>query len=147
MCDPMTIALFAFKQMGTIGEARQTASAVKQRVGRAGEILANAKDEMNQLAKAQERRLGTQRAAYGKQGVKLAGTAQRLEFEQIAQNERDLLSIKWNADLEARAEVNEAKKIRKAGQKAFVKGTIGNIGQENIESVVGDAFNYLGLGK
>lgn len=148
MCDPVSLAIMGAKTFGAIQDAKSVTSNVKQKVAIAGEILANAKDEMAQLSKAQDRGLGRMKAAYGKQGVEFTGTAKRLEAAQIEQNERDLLAIKWNADLAANQKINEAKDIKKAGIKKFSNDLFGAVGgQKGIESGFNDLTSFLGLGK
>lgn len=146
MCDPASIAIMAFKVFSAQREAKAYSSVVGQKVRQAGEILANAKEEMAQLSKAQDRRRGVTKAVYGKAGVELTGTPQKLFEQQDIENEKELLKIKYNADLEAGDLLREAKAIKKKGLKSFAGNIYNTIGEKNITNTFTSLSDSLGLG-
>lgn len=103
----------------------------KQRKSRVGEILESSKQEMKQTARAQSRRIGSQKAAFGKAGVKLKGSAAKFIEEQRRQDEIELLNQQFNTELDVRTELQKGRQARTRGALSLVSG-------------VTDSFSALG---
>lgn len=125
MCTGAEI-LFIGQSVQAVGGLLSAGNEASQYSNRAGEILANAKEEVEHTSKIQERRRGGIRAAYGKSGVKLAGTAKKFIDAQIKEDERELLSIRYNASLQAKDSIAKASSVKVKGFSNLL-GDIGKI--------------------
>lgn len=111
MCTGMEIAAIGSVAQG-VGGFIQQQNLAEQYERRADEILSNSIENMRISAKQRERARGSLRAAYGKAGVTLTGTAKVVSEEQLRQDELALLNEKYNAQLAITQAQDEAKKAR-----------------------------------
>jgi len=101
--------------LGDFGEYTSQRDVQKQYKKQIGQILQNTQLDIQQTRTAQGRRLDLQRANYGKAGVKMTGSAVDLINEQIAQDELELLSKRYEAKIKIG---DSAAGMRQAGSKA-----------------------------
>jgi len=113
--------------VGGVGDLLAGTGEAKAHRKRMGRIMESTRDQLNQMDKAQSRRRGAQRAAYGKAGVKLTGSAKRLMEEQLKEDELELLKTKYNAQLK----IDDAKDSAKS---AINQGLMG-LGQGIFDAV------------
>jgi len=93
-----------------------------QYTDQAGQILESAKQGMRKTAKAQSRRLGSQKAGYAVAGVAQSGSAEVLSNEQIKQDELEILTQKYNAQLGIKQSFQQANQARMQGTMSLIKG-------------------------
>jgi hypothetical protein len=110
MCVEML--LFAASAAKGVGDFMQGQDAANQYEKRAGQILESSKQNMRQTGKAQARRLGSQKAGYSKAGVAMTGSPLAFTEEQMKQDELEILTQKYNAQLGIGDEFNKAKESR-----------------------------------
>jgi hypothetical protein len=90
--------------------------------------------QLKQTEQMQDRRLGANRAAFAKSGIKETGTARRMLDEQIKQDEMQILGIKLGRDNAMNETMQAAKQAKKdamvkvAGSFAKAAGTIASGG-------------------
>jgi hypothetical protein len=99
------------------GAVSTSKEAQKQAGVRMAQVAFGSDIEKAQAQQVQERRLGANRAAFAKSGVKVTGSARRLLDEQIKQDEIELLKIKHNKDVNISNLQREARAARKEAQK------------------------------
>ena len=124
MCTGLEIMAVASVAQG-IGGFMQGQQAAGQYEKRAGQILESSKQEMRQTGKAQARRLGSQKTGYAKAGVAMTGSAATFTQEQMKQDELELLTQKYNAQLGIQDEFAKAKESRMQGIKSLIGGGAG----------------------
>jgi hypothetical protein len=100
----------AFSAISTSKEAQKQAGVRMAQVAFGSDI------EKAQAEQMQDRRLGANRAAFAKSGVKVTGSAKRLLDEQIKQDEIELLKIKHNKDVNISNLQREVRAARKEAQ-------------------------------
>lgn len=96
--------------------------------------------EVGQTSQAQERRLGANRAAFAKSGVKVSGTAKRLIDEQARLDEIELLKIKHAGNINVQAE-------KRAAKRAGYKAAVGAAESLTSDSFLGSLTDLFGLSK
>jgi hypothetical protein len=94
----------------------------KQYKTRANQVLQSGMQEIDQTAYEQSRYRATQKSAYGKAGVKLTGSAKTVTDEQLMQDEKTLLTMKYNTMLGVKDNLNAYKSKKMEGVNALVSG-------------------------
>ena len=107
-----------------VGGFLRSSDVADQRVERMGQVASSAAQSIRQKAKAQARRRGAQAAAFSKAGVRMTGTAKQVIEEQIAQDELDLLTDKYNAQLQIGAEAQQAEQASMMGISQLASGAL-----------------------
>ena len=131
MCgDPVTIGLMAVSTaMSAVGAIREgnAADAAAKAQAQAAEQQAQAQRNVGQFQVAQERRegrraLGQQIAQLGSQGTALTGQPIDLLADSAKQNELALQAIRFQSEIAARNQENEADLVRFRGRQARSAG-------------------------
>ena len=111
MCTGLEVMAVANLAQGVGGFFRES-NVAEQREARMGQIAESASQSIRQKATAQARRRGAQKAAFGKAGVTLTGAARQVLEEQIEQDELELYTDRYNAQLQIGAEAEQAAEAR-----------------------------------
>lgn len=128
MCTGAEIMIAASVAQG-VGGMMSSSSEAKQYKTRAGQVLKSGMQEIDQAAYEQERYRGSQRAAIGKAGIKMSGTAKTLTDEQLMQDEKTLLTMKYNTMLGVKDNTNAYKAKKMEGFNALMGGLAQGAGQ------------------
>jgi hypothetical protein len=120
--------------------AISTSKAAEKQAGvRMAQVAYGANVEAKQTEQMQERRLGANRAAFAKSGIKVTGSARRLLDEQIKQDEIELLKIRHNRDVN----MSDVKRGARMAQQEAKRKTAEAFGSSDVYGAVKDIF---GLG-
>ena len=121
MCTGMEIMMVASAAQG-IGGMLSSNDEAKQYKTRAGQVLQSGMQEIDQAAYEMDRYRGSQKAAYGKAGVKMKGSAARTLEEQLYQDEKTLLTAKYNTMMGVKDNLNAYKSKKMEGVNALISG-------------------------
>lgn len=144
MCTGMEIMAVAKAAQG-VGGMLSADSEAKQYKTRAGEVLKSGMAEIDQAAYEMDRYRGSQKAAYGKAGVKMKGSAARTLEEQLYQDEKTLLTAKYNTMLGVKDNLNAYKGAKTKGVNALISGMAGAYGYADMAKGSKSWGTYLGL--
>jgi hypothetical protein len=117
----MEIMMVASAAQG-IGGMLSSNDEAKQYKTRAGQVLQSGMQEIDQAAYEMDRYRGSQKAAYGKAGVKMKGSAARTLEEQLYQDEKTLLTAKYNTMMGVKDNLNAYKSKKMEGVNALISG-------------------------
>jgi hypothetical protein len=121
MCTGFEIMAVASAAQG-IGGMLSGNDEAKQYKTRAGQVLQSGMQEIDQAAYEMDRYRGSQKAAYGKAGVKMKGSAARTLEEQLYQDEKTLLTAKYNTMMGVKDNLNAYKSKKMEGVNALISG-------------------------
>ena len=121
MCTGMEILAVASAAQG-IGGMMSADSEAGQYKTRAKQVLQSGMQEIDQAAYEQSRYRSQQKSAYGKAGVKLKGSARTVLDEQLMQDEKTLLTMKYNTMLGVKDNLNAYKSKKTEGVNALISG-------------------------
>jgi len=121
MCTGMEMMGFAGLAQGASGAMTANSEAGQYKT-RAGQVLQSGMQEIDQAAYQQSRYRGEQKAAYGKSGVKMTGSAKTLTDEQLLQDEKTLLTMKYNTMLGVQDNLNAYKSKKGEATNALLTG-------------------------